>query len=174
MGIIENGLAPEEELLLHRRKHWKTIIGPILVGIVSTGAAVALYVLLRGSDLDGLWASVLTIALGVVWLVAFSWWTIAPMVRWATTHFAITNRRLIFRTGVFTKTGIDIPIARINSVQFRHELIDRFFRTGTLIVESASDEPLEFDDIPRVEQVHAMLYDELNDLIDGDDNHSRS
>ncbi|MBC7298865.1 MAG: PH domain-containing protein [Demequina sp.] len=174
MGIIEDGLAPEEELLLHRRKHWKTIIGPILVGIVVTGATVTLLVLLRGSDIDSPWATILAIALGVAWLVAFSWWTVAPLVRWATTHFAITNRRLIFRTGVFTKTGIDIPIARINSVQFRHELIDRIFRTGTLIVESASDEPLEFDDIPRVEQVHSMLYDELNDLLDGDDDRSRA
>lgn len=75
----------------------------------------------------------------------------------------------MFRTGVFTKTGIDIPLARINSVQFRHDLIDRMFRTGTLIVESASDEPLEFDDIPRVESVHRMLYDELNETLDGDD-----
>ncbi|MCB2412440.1 PH domain-containing protein [Demequina sp. TTPB684] len=173
MGIIEDGLAPEEELLLHRRKHWKTIIGPILLGLVSTGVAATLLVLLRGADISSLWTLILGIALGVVWLVAFSWWTIAPMVRWATTHFAITNRRLIFRTGVFTKTGIDIPIARINSVQFRHELIDRFFRTGTLIVESASDEPLEFDDIPRVEEVHAMLYDELNDSLDGDDDRAR-
>jgi uncharacterized membrane protein YdbT with pleckstrin-like domain len=173
MGMIEKNLAPEEELLLHRHKHWKALIGPVLLGVVSTGAAATLLVLLRGWEIDSLWKWVIGGALGVAWLVVFSWWTIAPFVRWATTHFAITNRRLMFRTGVFTKTGIDIPIARINSVQFRHELIDRFFRTGTLIVESASDEPLEFEDIPRVEQVHAMLYEELNDLLDGDDDHSR-
>lgn len=173
MGLIEDGLAPDEQLLLHRHKHWKTIVGAIVVGLVSTAIAITLLVLLLDWRLDGTWEGILGVTLGVAWLTAFAAWTIAPLIRWATTHFAITNRRLIFRTGVFTKTGIDIPLARINSVQFRHELIDRMFGTGTLIVESASDEPLEFDDIPHVEQVHRMLYDELNDTLDGDNDEER-
>jgi hypothetical protein len=31
------------------------------------------------------------------------------------------------------------------------------------VIESASDEPLEFDDVPGVQKVHTMLYDELAD-----------
>lgn len=169
MGIIEDGLAPEEHLLLHRHKHWKTVVGAIIVGILTTGVGIFLLMLILNWDVSSTMRWIVGIALGVVWLLVFVWWTIAPLVRWATTHFAITNRRLIFRTGVFTKTGIDIPLARINSVQFRHELVDRMFGTGTLIVESASDEPLEFDDIPHVEKVHRMLYDELNETLAGDD-----
>ena len=137
-------------------------------------AASIVLVLILNWDVSSLTRWILEIALGVAWLLVFVWWTIAPLIRWATTHFAITNRRLIFRTGVFTKTGIDIPLARINSVQFRHELVDRMFGTGTLIVESASDEPLEFDDIPRVEAVHRMLYDELNETLEGDDDDERA
>ena len=52
------------------------------------------------------------------------------------------------REGVFKRTGLDIPLARINSVRFEHSLLDRVLGCGTLIIESASDEPLEFDDIP--------------------------
>jgi uncharacterized membrane protein YdbT with pleckstrin-like domain len=169
MGKIEDGLAPEEQLLLHRHPHWKTIALALLVGLIATAAAIYLLVLLLDWDVASLWRWILGIALGAAWLAVVSWWSIAPLIRWGTTHFAITNRRLMFRTGVFTKTGIDIPLARINSVQFRHDLIDRMFGTGTLIVESASDEPLEFDNIPHVEKVHRMLYDELNDSLDGDD-----
>jgi hypothetical protein len=43
------------------------------------------------------------------------------------------------------------------------------FRTGTLIIESASDDPLSFDDIPRVERVHSLLYQEVSDSQDYDD-----
>jgi hypothetical protein len=46
--------------------------------------------------------------------------------------------------------------------------VDRMFKAGTLIIESASDAPLEFSDIPRVEQVHALLYDELNRALNDD------
>jgi membrane protein YdbS with pleckstrin-like domain len=67
----------------------------------------------------------------------------------------------MFRHGLLTRTGIDIPLARVNSVEFRHGLLDRLLRTGTLIIESASQDPLEFYDIPRVEHVHSLLYHEV-------------
>ncbi len=54
-------------------------------------------------------------------------------------------------------------MSRINSVQFRHTVLERFLGCGTLVIESASDEPLEFADIPDVERVHALLYQEVAD-----------
>jgi hypothetical protein len=42
-------------------------------------------------------------------------------------------------------------------------LFDRMMRTGTLVIESASQDPLEFDDIPQVEYVHSLLYHEVFD-----------
>lgn len=169
MGAFERGLAPDERLLLHRHKHWKTFIGGILLTVVASAVlGTALYFLLA-SSIAGLGMWVLVALIAVAWVAVLVWFTVAPLVRWATTHFAITDRRVMFRTGVFNTSGIDIPIARINSVQFRHVFWDRVFGTGTLIIESASDEPLEFDDIPQVESVHAMLYDELNDILTGED-----
>jgi uncharacterized membrane protein YdbT with pleckstrin-like domain len=91
---------------------------------------------------------------------------------WLTTHFVITDRRVMFRHGVLSRSGIDIPLARINSVEFRHRLIDRILRTGTLVVESASQDPLEFYDIPRVEQVHALLYHEVFDTLGSEESPS--
>ena len=46
-------------------------------------------------------------------------------------------------------------------MQFRHTIFERVLGCGTLIIESASDEPLEFEDIPSVERVHALLYHEV-------------
>ena len=97
------------------------------------------------------------------------WLVVWPFLNWLTTHFVITDRRVMFRHGVLTRQGIDIPLARINSVEFRHGLIDRMVRTGTLIIESASQDPLEFHDIPRVEQVHSLLYHEVFDTLGGEE-----
>jgi len=46
-------------------------------------------------------------------------------------------------------------------VQFRQSLFERMFGVGTLVMESASDDPLEFEDIPGIEEVHALLYQEV-------------
>ncbi len=52
---------------------------------------------------------------------------------------------------------------RISNVQFRHGLVDRMLRTGTLMIVASSDDPLEFDDIPEVQKVHSLLYRQVFD-----------
>jgi uncharacterized membrane protein YdbT with pleckstrin-like domain len=71
----------------------------------------------------------------------------------------VTNRRVLVREGVLTRTGFEIPMNRITSVQFRQTVLERMFGCGTLSVDSASDEPLDFADIPRVTQVYSLLYE---------------
>ncbi|MCR6713057.1 MAG: PH domain-containing protein [Demequina sp.] len=166
MGYPEDHLAAGEHIIVNARPHWKRLIGSGLLFLLGTALAIWLYTLL--GDSDSTMNTVLTIAIVLGWLVVAVLWGFVPFIRWFTTHFVITDRRIMFRTGVFTRQGIDIPMARINSVQFRHGVIDRMFKTGTLIIESASDDPLEFDDIPNVEAVHKMLYDELYDELHDD------
>lgn len=171
MGYPADVLAPGEKLLVHRHPHWKTILSAFLVAVVATALCVFVYWWLGTLDLSSTVHTVLGIILGVAWLVVFAWWVAAPLIRWGTTHFVITDRRVMFRTGVFTRTGIDIPLLRINTVQFEHDLIDRILRTGTLIIESASDDPLQFEDIPQVEKIHSLLYSELHRALDDDPDH---
>ncbi|MEO9222404.1 MAG: PH domain-containing protein [Mycobacteriaceae bacterium] len=166
MAYPEDDLAPDEELILHRHPHWKMLVVPVLVLLAVVALAGFLGALVR----DESWAGIGWILLAVVSLVVVVRFTLTPLVRWGTTHFVLTDRRVLVRQGIFTRTGLDIPMTRINSVRFRHGLVDRLLRTGTLIIESASQEPLEFDDIPHVEHVHSLLYNEVYDASrdDGD------
>lgn len=155
----EDDLAPDEELLLHRHPHWKMLIVPVLVFLLVVALGGFLGALIRNQS----WASIGWIALVVVGAAVIVAFTLVPSIRWSTTHFVLTDRRVIVRQGVLSRAGLDIPVTRINSVRFRHGLLDRMLGTGTLIIESASDEPLEFNDIPHVEQVHSLLYHEVYD-----------
>lgn len=165
MGYPENVLAADEQVVLHRHPHWKRLIGPVAALLVTTAAAALLAGYVNTLDWDQTARNVVLIVIAVIWLVIIGWLTIWPFFNWWTTHFVITDRRVMFRHGVLTRSGIDIPLARINSVEFRHGLLDRILRTGTLIIESASQDPLAFDDIPRVEQVHSLLYHEVFDTL---------
>ena len=175
MSYPDNVLAKDEQVVLHSHPHWKRLVGPVLVFIIATGVAAFLTAVVQqrtGWDqnarmiVDGvIWA---------IWLVLLFWQTLAPVLSWRTTHFVITDRRVMFRHGLLTRSGIDIPLARINSVEFRHGLVDRMVGTGTLIIESASQDPLEFHDIPQVERVHSLLYHEVFDTLGGEESDSRS
>ncbi len=145
---------------MHKHPHWKMLIVPVLAFLLTVGIATFLAALVRNQS----WASWGWLALAALGVVAAVWFTVVPVIRWRTTHFVVTSRRVLVREGVLSRHGIDIPMSRINSVQFRHTVLERMLGCGTLIIESASDEPLEFEDIPGVERVHALLYNEVADV----------
>jgi uncharacterized membrane protein YdbT with pleckstrin-like domain len=175
VGYPENVLAKDEQVVLHSHPHWKLLVGPVLVFIIATGVAAFLTaVVQQRTGWDQTARMIVDGVIWAIWLVLLCWLTLAPVLSWRTTHFVVTDRRVMFRHGLLTRSGIDIPLARINSVEFRHGLIDRMVGTGTLIIESASQDPLEFDDIPRVERVHSLLYHEVFDTLGGEESDSRS
>ncbi|OBB74663.1 PH domain-containing protein [Mycobacterium sp. 852014-52144_SCH5372336] len=172
MGYPDNVLASDEQVVLHRHPHWKRLIGPVLVLLLVTALAAFGAGYVNTMEWDQTARNVVLIVIGAIWLVIIGWLTIWPFLSWWTTHFVITDRRVMFRHGVLTRSGIDIPLARVNSVEFRHGLLDRMLRTGTLIIESAAQDPIAFDDIPRVERVHSLLYHEVFDTLGSEESPS--
>jgi uncharacterized membrane protein YdbT with pleckstrin-like domain len=157
----DNVLAEGERVVLHRHPHWKRLTGPVLVLLLTSALAAFVAAVVSHTSWDQSAKNIIFGVIGLVWLVVVGWLTVWPFLSWWTTHFVITDRRVMFRRGVLGRSGIDIPLARINSVEFRHGVFDRMLRTGTLVIESASQDPLEFHDIPRVERVHSLLYHEV-------------
>lgn len=166
MGYPDNLLAEDEHVVLHRHPHWKRLVGPVLVLLGSTALAAFLAALVSRTGWQPTARTVVSAVIFALWVLLVGWLTVRPFLAWLTTHFVITDRRVMYRHGILNRAGIDIPLARINSVEFTHRLRDRVVRTGTLIIESASQDPLEFQDIPQVEQVHSLLYHEIFDTED--------
>jgi uncharacterized membrane protein YdbT with pleckstrin-like domain len=94
--------------------------------------------------------AVLIVARFVVW----------PFLKWLTTSYIVTDRRIITRVGVVARTGRDMPISRVNDVTFSHSgLLERILGCGTLVVESAGERgQLVLRDVPHVEDVQRDVY----------------
>ena len=161
MAYPDSLLSEGEQVVAHKHPHFKMLIFPTLALVVT--AVAGGYLAWRATDFEEPWNTVVLITVAVVGGILIIWLFLAPFVRWRTTHFVVTTDRVIVREGVIKRTGIDIPMARIHSVRFEHGLVDRIFGCGTLIIESASDEPLTFDDIPQVERMHTYIYRQVND-----------
>ena len=172
VGYPENVLAQDEHVVLHRHPHWGRLLVPALILIVATAAAAFLAGYVNTLTWEPNAKNIVFLVIAAVWLILTGWLSVWPFLNWWTTHFVITDRRVMFRHGLITRSGIDIPLARINSVEFRHGLLDRILRTGTLIIESASQDPLEFHDIPQVERVHSLLYHEVFDTLGSEESPS--
>lgn len=155
-GIPKRLLADDEEIVMAMRPHWKEMIGPVLVLLVTCPVATYLATAVPdGSAQD--WLRLAIVVLAVLIVSRFTLW---PFVKWLTTSYVVTDRRIITRVGVVARTGRDMPVSRVNDVSFSHSgILERILRCGTLVVESAGERgQLVLRDVPHVEEVQRDLY----------------
>jgi uncharacterized membrane protein YdbT with pleckstrin-like domain len=165
VGYPQNVLADDEVVVLQRHPHFKRLIPAVLALLLATALAAFVAGFVNPRQWDPTAKNVIFAVIWAIWLVVVGWLTLWPFLSWLTTHFVVTDRRVMFRGGLLSRSGIDIPLARIVHVEFSHGIVDRILRCGTLIIESAAQDPWEFYDIPHVEQVHALLYHEVFDTL---------
>ncbi len=148
-------LTDDEELVLRLHPHWKTLVGPLLVAVLVVAAALVAEVLIP----SGPAAAVERLVAAAIAILALMLWLMVPVLRWRTTLYELTTRRLRMRDGIVTRHGRDIPLARINDVSFTKGLLDRLLGSGRLVVESAGEHgQIVLTDIPRVEFTQATLF----------------
>ena len=156
----EDSLTEGEHLVLRLHPHWKTLLRPILILIVVVAAALALLILLSSHRNSG----IARLAIGAVAVIAIMVWFAVPLLRWRTTTYELTTRRLRLRSGILSRSGRDFPLIRISDVSFSHGLIDRLLGCGRLVVESAGEHgQLVLSEIPTVEHVQATLFQLVED-----------
>lgn len=159
VGFPENVIANDEKVVLHIHPHWKVLFLPVLALIVTVAAVAFLAVITPWQ-----WAQLALLGVGLVVIGIFTIW---PLIKWGTTHIVFTTHRVILRTGVFSRTGRDIPHNRINDVSFNQTLFERMLRCGTLTVASASEKgEAVLNDIPKVERAQGILYQLVEDIND--------
>jgi uncharacterized membrane protein YdbT with pleckstrin-like domain len=155
-GIPKRLLADDEDVVLAMRPHWKEMVVPVLVLLIASPAATYLAKIVPESGAQG-WLRLAIVIIAALVLLRFCAW---PFVRWITTSYVVTDRRIITRVGVIARTGRDMPISRINDVTFQHSgILERVLGCGTLVVESAGERgQLVLRDVPHVEEVQRDVY----------------
>ncbi|MFV0309690.1 MAG: PH domain-containing protein [Desertimonas sp.] len=95
-------------------------------------------------------------------IIATAIWLVVRYVQYATTNFVITSDRLIFRTGIIAKSGIEIPLERVNSVHFRQSVFERMIGAGDLLIESGGEIGQQrFTDIKDPDRVQNLIHSQM-------------
>jgi uncharacterized membrane protein YdbT with pleckstrin-like domain len=157
----EDLLSAGERRVLLLRPHWKTVLGPILgVILVLAGLGWMAYFGRQVTHIVSLPAFLGAVVVSVIVLMLPA----SRILRWRTTTYELTTRRLRLRRGILSRSGRDFPLIRISDVSFTHGLIDRLLGCGQLIVESAGEHgQLVLTEIPHVEMVQATLFQLVED-----------
>lgn len=152
MAYPKKLLSEGEQVVLDLHQHWKVMALPFLELLAILGLAGFLLAVVDDTVGQYAVAGVGTLLLLVFFLV--------PLLRWRTTHFVVTNERVVMRSGILARQGRDVPLTRVNDVSFQHTLLERILGCGTLVVESAGERgQVTLNDIPKVEKVQRTVYD---------------
>jgi len=162
MTLNDDDLIGGEHVVLELHEHAKAVIWPFLLLLVLLVAAAFSFVV----PMDDV---VRWIVLGLLLVVAVVW-VLVPWLRWRTTSWTVTTKRIAMRSGIVTRVGRDIPLYRINDVALEKDLLDRLLGCGTLQVSDATEKAgMVLRDVPRVDRVQVQLQELLHSADDGSD-----
>jgi len=144
-----------ETVALDLHPHWWyfaeaafALVGSIILGIV-------VLTVFDDAPAPSTYVCVALIALSALWLLV-------RYLRWATTNFVITSDRVIFRHGVIAKSGIEIPLERVNSVHFNQTIFERILGAGDLLIESGSEAGQQrFTDVKNPDRVQNLIHAQM-------------
>lgn len=159
MSVPRKLLIDGEEIVLSMRTHGKALILPAVVFIALAGIGGFLTALLTGESNDDV-ARWVVLAIWLAAAAAILVWSVIPLLRWMTTEYTVTTKRVLLTSGLLTRTGRAIPLHRVNDVTFEKGLLDRLLGCGTLVISDATEQSgMRLTDVPQVESVHRRLTD---------------
>ena len=155
MPYPKKNLNANETIALDMHPHWWyfaeaafSLLGSIVLGIV---------VLTQTHNDTNARKAGGVVALALI--VGTALWLIVRYLKWITTNFVITSHRLIFRQGVVAKSGIEIPLERVNNVNFSQSVFERMLGAGDLLIESGGEDGQQrFTDIRHPDKVQNLIH----------------
>jgi len=145
MRYVRRVLQPGETIVYATRLHWLIYIHTILLSIaciILAGAAVST------SDNQGI-SLALGISAVIFALLALSA-GLRAFIRRVTTELAVTDHRVIYKSGLLSRHTIEMNRDKVESVDVDQSFLGRIFGYGTVIVRGTggSLEPMRNIDDP--------------------------
>jgi uncharacterized membrane protein YdbT with pleckstrin-like domain len=140
-----------ERAIARLRPHARVLALPsiALVAVVGAGTFGVFAV-------DELWQSLTVLAAAIV-SVALFW--VLPLLRWLSTQYLITTRRVVLRSGLFVRTRHEVLLSRSYDVTVRQSGLQPAFRSGDVLITTGADRPVVMRDVPRADIVQRALGD---------------
>lgn len=166
MPYPQRNLNRDETIALDMHPHWWFFAKQTAATVV----VVALSLLAIPRDLSD-WVTYPLVVL----LVVVGLWLGVRYLKWVTTNFVITSQRVIFREGIIAKKGIEIPLERVNNVNFNQGIVERILGAGDLLIESGGEDGKQrFTDIRHPEAVQNLIHAQMEAVAERRAGYGRS
>ncbi|MBO0736091.1 MAG: PH domain-containing protein [Alphaproteobacteria bacterium] len=129
MRYVRRVLQPGETIVYATKLHWFVYLWAIVLFVICLVLAVAAWSTADSQKLD----LALGIAAVIFALLALSS-AFRAFVRRSTTELAVTNQRVIYKTGLLARHTLEMNRARVESAVVDQTLLGRIFGYGSVTV----------------------------------------
>ena len=159
MPFDASNLHRDEQIVLDLHPHWIMLVKGVVILVVT----IALGIWVLTWELSGTTEQIVKTAAGIA-IIASLLYMLQRWIAWISTNFVVTTDRAIYREGIVSKRGVEIPLERINTVFFNQSVVDRMIGAGTLTIESAGENGVQtFEDVRDPIGVQQVLYQQMED-----------
>jgi uncharacterized membrane protein YdbT with pleckstrin-like domain len=140
MKYVEQVLQPGETVTYATSLHWLVYLRAILLLILALLCLIA-----SASVAEPVAALALTIVAALLGLIALVS-GLDALIRRSTTELAVTDRRVIYKTGIFQRHSMEMNRSKVETVGVDQSILGRILGYGTVIVRGTggSFEPVRF------------------------------
>jgi uncharacterized membrane protein YdbT with pleckstrin-like domain len=141
MSYIDSNLLDGEHVVFRTRLHWLLFLGAVLF-IVIILLPVAWFLS------SGAWSSYAWVPVGLGALIL-----VATFIKRQSSDFAVTNKRVMMKVGVFHTRSIELLLNKIEAIAVEQPLLGRIFGYGDIVITGSGgtkeafskiQSPLEF------------------------------
>lgn len=146
MGYVDRHLQPGESVVYRTTVHW-IVYAPAMLFLI---AAVAAWIWFPVSQMPFVTAKPILTAV-LLGLSLLDW--LRAFIRRISTELAVTDRRIVIKTGLIRRTTMEMNRSKVESVVVRQGIMGRLFDYGTVVVKGTGggieplaniDRPLDF------------------------------
>lgn len=125
MGYIDKTLMDGETVIYRTRLHWFIFYQPVLFVVAF---ALCIYQGSQPNAAEGFWA------LAFFFFVFSIYSLISTFIRFKTSEFAVTDKRVILKTGFIKRNSLELLLAKTESIAVDQGIIARIFGFGSITV----------------------------------------
>ena len=168
MGYVDRNLVPGETLLYRTRHHWLVLMGPFFGGLLLLVPGIALMAeAIATRDSAGLVVGSATISpkvmvvsgvvLAAAAIITFSY----GVAKRNATEMAVTNRRVLIKTGMTSRRTLDLMLSRVESIGVEETAAGRVLGYGSVVVRGTGGTPEPFLMIAHPQEFRRAVQEQI-------------
>jgi uncharacterized membrane protein YdbT with pleckstrin-like domain len=160
MGYVEQNLIGGEKVAYRSGLHWIVLLRSIVIAAVL--GVLGVVMLAEGSQVKDTQSTQVVSALGAVAIVVGGIYLLAAIIRRRGAEFAVTNKRVIFKTGVMRRSSEELFLNKVESITVNEGMLGRALNYGTINVRGTGGTLEPFHKIAHAQEFRRHVQEQIS------------